>query len=256
MKPTEDQHALLTKTYRCNAAGIHDSIGLVIEKWESIRPKDQITRTNQELARLLAEATRELESKQEALDESITQLNRARGLYRAIIDPIAGFFPDGSRDLDYDVLPSTIYGLAKKAADFDQLLKPEPSTPEPLVFPDPPYGWEWWNPANLTPEQVGIKDGWRLCLGQEQANLPDEEWCSLDYGWKDAGASSRPYSYFRTRTFRTKAPLPAPKPTPEEIEEQEHWAAWMDYSKAHPLTGGRTAFDWAWRAAKKGAASV
>lgn len=34
-------------------------------------------------------------------------------------------------------------------------------------FPEPPDGEQWHNPANLTPEQVGVKDGWRLALVSE-----------------------------------------------------------------------------------------
>ena len=36
-----------------------------------------------------------------------------------------------------------------------------------VKFPDPPDGEQWHNTDNLTAEQVGIEDGWRLLLVSE-----------------------------------------------------------------------------------------
>jgi hypothetical protein len=84
-------------------------------------------------------------------------------------------------------------------------------TKEPLpqqdVFPDPPSGRKWHNPERLTPAQVGIAEGWRLCLEDETADLPDEVRLSTGE-WKSSGAAVfRKYAEF-TSTYRTKAPLP------------------------------------------------
>jgi hypothetical protein len=56
-------------------------------------------------------------------------------------------------------------------------------------FPEPPPGWKWHNPENLTPAQVGFAEGWRLCL--EEDALP-----ASDKTYGECGA-----------TFKTKAPL-------------------------------------------------
>lgn len=75
------------------------------------------------------------------------------------------------------------------------------------LFPDPPAGKNWHNPDNLTPEEVGIADGWRLCLAQEYCKIPDE--------YRQNGAWVRGYPAIRIRymdltdTYRTKAPLPS-----------------------------------------------
>ena len=119
------------------------------------------------------------------------------------------------------------------------------AAPEPLTFPDPPHGWKWHNPANLTPEQVGIADGWRLCLGEE-TSLPNE--CYIQGNWSIAAHDGGPFLEMTTTTYRTKAPLPAPKPTPEEIEAAEIEAAWIEAK--WPL--GFPVFKSGWKAAKKG----
>jgi hypothetical protein len=74
-------------------------------------------------------------------------------------------------------------------------------------FPDPPLGRKWHNPENLTPEEVGIADGWRLCLEDEPGNLPDQ-YLNDDYEWTGGECIiDTPYGNFES-TYRTKAPLP------------------------------------------------
>lgn len=73
------------------------------------------------------------------------------------------------------------------------------------TFPDPPKGKKWHNPEGLTPEQVGVADGWRLCLTTERAIIKHQhhvksKWFASDIAdCKFAGL---------TRTYRTKAFLP------------------------------------------------
>jgi len=84
--------------------------------------------------------------------------------------------------------------------------------PAPSEFPDPPEGCRWHNPDNLTPEQVGITEGWRLALESEIATDSLFENCIAWFGgtWNDrhewAGNDQRV-------TYRTKNPLPV-KPDP------------------------------------------
>ena len=47
-------------------------------------------------------------------------------------------------------------------------------------IPDPPDGEEWQNPDNLTAEQIGIDDGWRLLLKSE-IDINNSEW--VCYSW-------------------------------------------------------------------------
>jgi len=78
-------------------------------------------------------------------------------------------------------------------------------------FPDPPPGKKWHNPQRLTPQQVQIQDGWRLCLTDEVADLPDQY---LEEGvWYDADPAPDSIYAQSDLTYRTKAPLPWTNPT-------------------------------------------
>lgn len=71
---------------------------------------------------------------------------------------------------------------------------------------------EFHNPDNLTPEQVGVKDGWRLLVRDEFINA-DDNWWNRDYGWWQAtvlGLGKPMHG-----TYRTKRPLPQ-QPTGKE----------------------------------------
>lgn len=97
-------------------------------------------------------------------------------------------------------------------------------------FPDPPEGEEWHNPGNLTLEQVGMKDGWRLAFKSElngklatgcaPRELPIgtvEMWCS-NAEW-DEGQNGLEGT-IKDMTYRTKLPLPAkPKLIPWEAKD-------------------------------------
>ncbi len=93
-------------------------------------------------------------------------------------------------------------------------------TIKPLQFPDPPSGYGGWhNPENLTPEQVGIDEGWRLCLKEEQARRGIDEISEIGGPWMVVeGLAGSLDSDF---TYRTREPLPPPKPTPEELDRTE-----------------------------------
>lgn len=75
-----------------------------------------------------------------------------------------------------------------------------------LEFPAPPEGEEWHNSENLTPEQVGILEGYRLAIKSEV--LTGSRFCGF-YVWtisKDwAGEICPNIGKF---TYRTKHPLP------------------------------------------------
>ena len=70
-------------------------------------------------------------------------------------------------------------------------------------IPDPPEGEEWQNPDNLTAEQIGIDDGWRLLLKSEIDASRFTKVCQL---WT-AGRLwlSRVCGICETGTYRTKA---------------------------------------------------
>jgi hypothetical protein len=68
-----------------------------------------------------------------------------------------------------------------------------------------PKGQEWHNPDNLTPEQIGAKDGWRLLLKSEIIKrIPDTniEWYGLDGKWR-SGTNGDDNKF----TYRTKLPI-------------------------------------------------
>lgn len=80
---------------------------------------------------------------------------------------------------------------------------PKPPAPA-LTFGDPPAGHKWHNPENLTPEQVEVDKGWRLCLEDETSNIDHQvfgggQWINATY----AGCTFEGTLY----TYRTKAPL-------------------------------------------------
>ncbi len=100
--------------------------------------------------------------------------------------------------------------------------------PAPTVFPDPPHGWEWHNPENLTPAQVGIADGWRLCLAGETATAGCEQ--NNPHGWTYFGIARAPFGGGYVLTYRTRDPLPDPKPTAAEIERAD-FEAWVNNTK-------------------------
>lgn len=134
MKPTEEQLEEIRKVYTnsiCVFGSVNPSLGAAINYWESIRPKSQIERTNQDLGYRLDTAERNLkfttllaESRERELEEALREIERLKALI-----------------------------------------------PAPLTFGDPPKGRTWHNPENLTPEQVEVDKGYRLFLtGEEVAS--------------------------------------------------------------------------------------
>lgn len=92
-----------------------------------------------------------------------------------------------------------------------------PANPPALSFGDPPPGHTWHNPENLTPEQVEVDKGWRLCCEDEVDDFAHECWINRDSEWVKAGSSGgKTFKQFAAicpsvvATYRTKAPLPEP----------------------------------------------
>jgi len=120
---------------------------------------------------------------------------------------------------------------------------------KPLEFGDPPAGWTWHNPGNLTPEQVEVDKRWRLCLVGETIPEDYEYYREISETWhpgcnphRSAGVGTESCPWVRN-TYRTKAPLPAAK-TPEEIEHAA-FQAWYD---AAPLEQRVHAAKHGWKA--------
>jgi len=76
-------------------------------------------------------------------------------------------------------------------------------------FPPSPDGQTWWNPANLTPEQVG--EGWRLMLPDEPKPKGYQFWercaCFSDGYAHEIG---RPANYHDYCTYRVPISTPFP----------------------------------------------
>ena len=87
-----------------------------------------------------------------------------------------------------------------------------------IAFPDAPDGEEWQNPDNLTAEQVGIEDGFRLILESERPNLQPGFKCE---GWSGAWKVYRIGSCgLKSTTYRVKAsehPVGSLKPKGEKL---------------------------------------
>jgi hypothetical protein len=75
-------------------------------------------------------------------------------------------------------------------------------------FPEPPAGEEWHNPDELSPEQVGVNDGWRLLLESETQEDERVDYIEL---WSPEHRHFTSGKYYPTdsQTFRTKRPLPS-----------------------------------------------
>jgi hypothetical protein len=88
---------------------------------------------------------------------------------------------------------------------------------KPETFPPAPEGTAWHNPENLTPEQVGVSEGWRLLLEDERVYQQDQ--CFENRHW--LGTCNYEHGKMNRRlTYRTKRPLPTPpKRVPLEAED-------------------------------------
>lgn len=77
-----------------------------------------------------------------------------------------------------------------------------------LSFPPLPPGHSYLNPENLTPEQVGVDDGWRpLCTLDER--YPEDHQFLIGRDWqKGAPCSGKPDYGHTDPTYRTRAPIP------------------------------------------------
>jgi hypothetical protein len=79
-------------------------------------------------------------------------------------------------------------------------------------IPEPPAGESWHNPDNVTAEQLGVREGWRLLLSSE-VGKPEtgnplygrcDSWGSCSHEW----TSGRNWGMGRKTTYRTRFPLP------------------------------------------------
>ncbi len=139
--------------------------------------------------------------------------------------------------------------LAAAIERWEAIRPKDQATPEPLAFPDPPHGYAFHNPENLTPEQVGISSGWRLMVEGELRADGTQWWNDHEFEFVPGAKHRLGDSMGMNTTYRTKAPLPAPKPTPEEIERQEIGIA---FDSAEVGIDDFSAFEAGFRAAKKG----
>lgn len=106
------------------------------------------------------------------------------------------------------------------------------------LFGNPPEGYTWHNPDDLTPDQVETGDGWRLCLKDnyqrwEKGTRPKntEIWIN---GWVYGVAV-----FGGGHTYRTKEPLPK-----TEFQKFEKWAHSQSLAASQPM------FE-AWKAGKE-----
>lgn len=98
-----------------------------------------------------------------------------------------------------------VRGLPPGTASDPEGVEEEVPTPAlPLAFPAPPEGRSWHNPENLTPEQVGVADGWRLVLSDEPTTFPHQHGYPC---WVDSTMCSCCFIGLGL-TYRTREPLP------------------------------------------------
>lgn len=79
----------------------------------------------------------------------------------------------------------------------------------PQQIPEPPEGRTWANRANLTAEQIGISEGWRLLLVGEV--IPDDYQLWFCGRWDSGCGMEGCEQRNNADTRRTKQPLPKPK---------------------------------------------
>ncbi len=90
----------------------------------------------------------------------------------------------------------------------EQALKDKSEAVKPLEFPAPSESRAWGNPCNLTAEEVGLDQGWRLMMLGEVTKQEDE------FFWGNSWISAREgIVIYRAQqeTYRTRRPLPTPK---------------------------------------------
>ena len=95
-----------------------------------------------------------------------------------------------------------------------------PPVKDPWAAYPPPEGETWSNPDNLTPDNVGVKDGWRLALRSEVKRAALDGKCEC---WSDSWLAGGYIGEVLDFTYRTKEPLPVKDPwaayPPPEGEE-------------------------------------
>jgi len=139
---------------------------------------------------------------------------------RVFVQAVLDNLPENDTDwpLTRNAFASRGITTDEAAADWVSITHDTRTAKPALTFGEPPAGWDGWhNPQGLTPEQVGVADGWRLCLREEKACLQDEKYERL--GWAGYPAMRGCTFVYKELepTYRTKAPLPDPR-TPEQIE--------------------------------------
>lgn len=192
---------------------------IIIKEWEDIRPADNSEAVAELNARLhertqafLAQVVRleaELKAARAALPEWIPVSGMPLNRY------VIGLYENGELANYKAMVPGGVSCTHYMEHETLANLPKRPEPPKPLTFGEPPAGWTWHNPENLTPGQVEVDQGWRLCLMKEMADIDHQLMIGGD--WTGAIRSSAPFSNY-SAAYRTKAPLPAPKPTAEEME--------------------------------------
>lgn len=257
------QTAVRARLLRQSSIYSDDITLATIEEWEARRPKDneaQLIRTNHALAGELKDAAdrwRKLHLEYHALHNS----------HSALAEELAAV----KKELNERLHERTQAFLAKEKALDDlckmrgtrlqdaaaEIARLEALLSKPLSFGEPPAGHEWHNPENLTPEQVGIAEGWRLQVKGEERTDATQFWDD-DVGpphFSNVGKNRCGNAMCRRTTYRTKAPLPAPKPTAADLEE----AALMDAFRSTGEDGTKLyGFRIGWKAARaaKGGSQV
>ena len=97
---------------------------------------------------------------------------------------------------------------AAKAVCLEYFATRSPGLPIEIELIPSAFGPEWFNPDNLTPEQVGVSEGWRLLtvdeVSDESREYPETQWYEEE-GWGCTSTWSA--SLGGCCTLRTKHPI-------------------------------------------------
>jgi len=112
---------------------------------------------------------------------------------------------------------STVFAIIRSIVDLAQAVNDGKYICEYIAkFPEPPEGEEWHNPDKLTPEQVGVDDGWRLLLVSELAKDRDAVIGDmlLSKGWDKGCYGNNANATYRVKT--AEHPVGSLKPKVEK----------------------------------------
>jgi len=100
-------------------------------------------------------------------------------------------------------------------------------------FPEPPEGESWFNGSDLSADQVGVNDGFRLLLISELYNrecqIEAEGWSDVERKWTKGRFWAVEKSIVTYRVKTAEHPVGSLKPKEEAVKCKEWWLSKIEY---------------------------